>query len=92
MITDNIRSWVRTNLWYQVPVRISVIDRDFRIVEANPSFAEAYEKWRGEPCYSVYKGREERCENCAADLTFADLLVNLRTLGRLVQEATLLVS
>ena len=27
-----------------------------------------------------------------ADLSFADLLINLRTLGRLVQQATLLVS
>ena len=28
----------------------------------------------------------------AADLSFADLLINLRTLGRLVQQATLLVT
>jgi hypothetical protein len=29
-------------------------------------------------------------EGATADLTFADLLINLRTLGRLVQEAALL--
>ena len=59
-------------MWDQVPVRIAVIDSDFRIVEANQSFRSAYGEWREKPCFSVYKGRSERCEGCAASRTFTD--------------------
>ncbi len=70
--TEDIKDWVRTELWNQVPVSISVIDRRFKIVEANRNFANTYGEWRDRPCYAVYKGREERCEHCAATETFAD--------------------
>jgi signal transduction histidine kinase len=72
MRTEDIRDWVRTQLWDQVPVRIAVIDRGFRIVEANDSFRSAYGEWREKPCFTVYKGRSEHCERCAAAQTFAD--------------------
>src|SRR3989337_1071248 len=78
MITEEIRNWVRAELWDQVPVSISVIDRQFRIVEANRMFAQTYGNWQDRPCYSVYKERTEHCEQCAADMTFSDGQVRVR--------------
>ena len=40
MTSDPVKQWVRTELWDQVPVAISVIDRRFQIVEANRCFEE----------------------------------------------------
>lgn len=67
-----IQEWVHSELWTQVPVNIAVIDRSFRIVEANPAFSQNYGEWQNRPCYEVYKGRAEPCESCAARKTFAD--------------------
>jgi signal transduction histidine kinase len=67
-----ISEWVKTELWDQVPVRICVIDHEFKIVEVNRAFREAYGNWIGEPCYVKYKGRSERCQQCSAAETFAD--------------------
>jgi PAS domain S-box-containing protein len=78
MISEDIRDWVRAELWNQVPVAISIIDRDFEIVEANREFQETYGEWRDRPCYEVYKDRIERCGQCAAAKTFADGQVRVR--------------
>jgi signal transduction histidine kinase len=78
MTSDPVKQWVRTELWDQVPVAISVIDRQFQIVEANRCFATAYGSWEQQPCYAVYKGRTERCEHCGAASTFSDGKVRLR--------------
>jgi len=78
MSTEDVRDWVRTQLWDQVPVRIAVIDREFNIVEANRSFHEAYGEWRARRCFAVYKGQEDRCEKCGAAMTFADGMARLR--------------
>ena len=78
MPKEDLKHWIRTALWDQVPVRISVINRDFEIVEANKSFADTYGEWRGRPCYAVYKGRSERCESCGAAETFKDGRVRVR--------------
>jgi signal transduction histidine kinase len=78
MPKQDLSDWIRTELWDQVPVSISVINRDFEVVEANKSFLETYGEWRGRKCYAVYKGRSERCENCAAAETFTDGRVRAR--------------
>jgi len=65
-----IDAWLRANLFDEVPVNICVIDPAFRIVKANRHFEEAYGPWAGRPCYEVYKGRQSRCEDCAAVQTF----------------------
>jgi signal transduction histidine kinase len=78
MTTDDIRNWMHARLWYQVPISISVIDRDFKVVEANPHFARNYGDWQDRSCYQVYKGLSKRCEHCAATKTFADGLVRER--------------
>jgi PAS domain S-box-containing protein len=72
MTTHDIKEWTRTQLWDQVPISISVIDRGFNIVEANASFTKNYGPWQGRPCYEVYKQKSKRCEHCAAAATFAD--------------------
>jgi signal transduction histidine kinase len=78
MPQDELKHWIRTELWDQVPVSISVINRDFEIVEANKSFVDTYGSWQGRQCYAVYKGRSERCENCAAAETFSDGRIRVR--------------
>ena len=45
MTTDDIRNWMHARLWYQVPISISVIDQDFKVVEANPHFAQNFGDW-----------------------------------------------
>ena len=67
-----IAEWVRTELWDQVPVRISAIDRNYRIVTANRAFTDAYGDWENRPCYAVYKGRSTPCVRCNAGNTFVD--------------------
>ncbi len=76
--TKDIKNWVRTELWDQVPVRISVIDRNYRIMEANRAFGLAYGDWRHRKCYEVYKGRDTSCERCDAAETFEDGLIRVR--------------
>ena len=78
MFTDEIHKWIRTNLFDEVPTAISVITPDFRIVEANRCFRETYGPWEGRPCYEVYKGRADHCEQCAAVKTFADGKIRTR--------------
>jgi signal transduction histidine kinase len=70
--SGDIRNWVRTKMWDQVPVRICVIDRRFRIVEANRAFREAYGEWRDRFCHQVYRGRSEPCPSCDAVKSFED--------------------
>ena len=77
-VPQDITEWVRTNLWDLVPISISVIDREFRIREANRSFARTYGAWEHKPCYTVYKGTDSKCKDCAADATFSDGRVRVR--------------
>lgn len=78
MLAAEIHEWLRANLFDEVPIAISVISRDFRIVEANRRFSETYGSWKDRPCYEVYKGRSDRCEKCAAMKTFADGKIRTR--------------
>jgi PAS domain S-box-containing protein len=70
--TDEFSHWVRTQLFDAVPVAICVIDRRFRVVEANKAFTETYGAWSGRSCFRVYKNLQDRCEQCGAIRTFAD--------------------
>jgi len=78
MRAEEIHDWVRANLFDEVPIAISVISPDFRIIEANRPFTQTYGSWKGRQCYEVYKGRRERCERCAAEQTFADGEIRIR--------------
>ncbi|UCG53689.1 MAG: GHKL domain-containing protein [Candidatus Latescibacterota bacterium] len=85
MAIDEIRNWIQTELFDAVPVNICVIDRKFRIVEANDPFRKTYGAWKNRCCYTVYKGRSERCKQCGAEKTFADGKVRVREEQGLVQ-------
>ena len=73
-----IDQWLQTKLFDAVPVNICVIDRDFRIVKANRRFETAYGPWAERQCYEVYKGRNTRCDQCAALDTFLDGRIRIR--------------
>ncbi len=75
---EEIRKWIQTRLFDEVPVSICVIDRDFNIVEANRLFGRTYGTWEGRRCYTAYKGRPERCGKCGAQETFSDGKVRVR--------------
>jgi len=77
-LSNEIRRWIQANLFDEVPIAISVISPDFRIVEANRAFTKTYGASRGRQCYEVYKNRTTRCDRCAAQETFADGLIRTR--------------
>ena len=78
VIANEIQDWIRYHLFDQVPIAISIIDRDYRIVDANPRFENLYGAWEDRPCYEVYKGLDEPCLKCAAMKTFDDGVVRVR--------------
>jgi PAS domain S-box-containing protein len=56
----------------EMPCYLSIHDKDFRIVDANRRFRSDFGERIGDFCYRVYKQREEICENCPVEMTFAD--------------------
>lgn len=70
MHRDELRHWISEELFDTVPIRIAVVDRDYRIVAANKSFKESYGEAFGKLCYGVYKGRKDPCPNCGAAKAF----------------------
>jgi PAS domain S-box-containing protein len=56
----------------QMPCYLSVHDRNFVITEGNQRFRADFGDRIGEPCYRVYKNREEVCPECPVEKTFAD--------------------
>lgn len=64
-------------LFENVPVTISILDRDLRIVRANRSLEETYGRATGQPCFRVFKGQISPCSDCPAKQTFADGLEHL---------------
>jgi PAS domain S-box-containing protein len=78
VVDELIQEWIRSHLFDQVPIAISIIDRDYRIVDANPRFEQIYGAWEDRPCYEVYKDRMEPCPHCAAVKTFEDGKVRVR--------------
>ncbi|MBI5498823.1 MAG: PAS domain-containing protein [Deltaproteobacteria bacterium] len=68
----DVRRWIRVHLWDEVPVRICVIDRDFRIVTANRAFGRELGRWYRRPCHVVLRGRDAPCSPCSAVACFRD--------------------
>ncbi len=85
-VEQDLKSWIRNRLWDQVPIAIGVIGRDFRMVEANRAFKESYGDWQGRRCWEVYKGRQSKCERCAAAETFEDGQVRISEEQGVVRE------
>ncbi len=59
-------------LFDEVPCYISILDRNFRVIEANCKLIEDFGDPTSAPCYAVYKGRSERCPECPVARTFQD--------------------
>jgi len=76
MTTDltETRSWKREydQLFERVPGPAFVIDRNFRLTQANDRFREIFGVPEGKLCYEVCKRRRSPCRSCTAALTFAD--------------------
>jgi PAS domain S-box-containing protein len=63
-------------LFDRVPCYITIIDKNFKIIQANESFRKNFGEVRGRQCYEVYKKRKTRCPNCPAARTFRDGMVH----------------
>jgi PAS domain S-box-containing protein len=60
-------------LFNEVPCYISLQDKELRIIGANRRFKEKFgDDVTGEPCYSVYKNLDAKCETCPVEETFRD--------------------
>lgn len=59
-------------LFENVPCYLTVVDQDFNVIQANEQFETDFGKHIGEKCFSVYKHRESKCENCPVEQTFID--------------------
>jgi PAS domain S-box-containing protein len=59
-------------LFENVPCYLTVVDRSFKIAFANKMFSQDFGESIGKHCYFVYKGRDEKCEECPVEKTFAD--------------------
>ena len=60
------------SLFELVPCLITIQNRDYRLVRYNREFAEKFNPAPGDHCYRVYKGQDERCQNCLVEKTFQD--------------------
>jgi len=69
---NDIKKWTEFDLFNQVPINIAVINRAYRIVDANSRFVDAFGVWEGKKCYQVYKNLKNKCRKCQAAMTFAD--------------------
>jgi len=64
--------WPQREVLEQLPFSVAVIDRDFRVVDANQDFEERFGSWRGRKCFEVYKKLDKPCDRCNALQTFDD--------------------
>ncbi len=59
-------------LFESVPCTISIQNKDFEIIQYNREFADTFDITQGRYCYTVYKGRREKCIVCPVSRTFKD--------------------
>ncbi|MGD9246638.1 MAG: PAS domain S-box protein [Desulfobacteraceae bacterium] len=59
-------------LFELVPCIISVQDRDYRLISYNREFSKRFGPQTGDYCYSAYKDRSEKCQDCPVEKTFVD--------------------
>jgi len=72
MISNSVRRWIREEIFQQVPVNICVIDRNYRIIEANDNFTRTFGESQDRHCYEAYKNHSEVCPGCNSTKTFSD--------------------
>jgi len=69
--TELVRQKYR-NLFEHVPCDIMIINRDFRITEANQRSRRTFGAIEGAFCYEILKNRTTQCTDCTALHTFRD--------------------
>jgi len=67
-----LNQWVHPGLFDTIPMAASVIDQDYNLVYANPSFESMFGPWDNRKCFNVYKNRTSVCPRCNCIATFAD--------------------
>ena len=70
-ITDQVNLEREYRLLFDnVPCYVSVIDRNFRVVDSNALFRNTFSKKGALYCYQMYKGRNKVCAKCSATKAF----------------------
>lgn len=69
---EDLKIWLKNNLFNSVPMAIGVIDRQFEFVFANHSFEQMFGAWVGKKCHQVYKRKDVKCEKCLGANSFKD--------------------
>ncbi|MCP4672434.1 MAG: GHKL domain-containing protein [Desulfobacula sp.] len=64
-------------LFDQVPCCILVMNKNFEIVRTNKQFKDMFEPVVGKYCYKSLKGRDSKCSDCTAKLSFNDGLMHV---------------
>ncbi len=59
-------------LFESVPCLITVQDTQYRLIQSNREFDKKFNPKPGDFCYTAYKGRTEKCDNCPVEKTFQD--------------------
>lgn len=64
--------WINKSVFDKVPMSVAVIDPQYNLVYANPSFEKMFGTWKDRKCFSAYKNLEGVCSNCAGTKAFKD--------------------
>ena len=59
-------------LFEELPCYVTVQNKDLRVVAANRLFRRDFGDKVGNYCYELYKGRQEKCPDCAVERCFGD--------------------
>jgi len=76
-ITDRVNLEREYRLLFDnVPCYISVIDKNFKVLDSNALFRQTFSKKGTHYCYQMYKGADRVCEKCPAVKAFKTKNVN----------------
>jgi PAS domain S-box-containing protein len=59
-------------LFENVPCYLTVVDREFNVINSNKLFLTDFGGKFGTKCYEIYKTRDAKCDNCPVEKTFED--------------------
>jgi histidine kinase len=59
-------------LFENVPCYITLVDKDYNIIQSNKMFQEHFGGKAGTKCYAIYKNADRKCDNCPVEKTFID--------------------
>ncbi|MEW6349474.1 MAG: ATP-binding protein [Thermodesulfobacteriota bacterium] len=59
-------------LFDTVPCYLTVVNRDYRVIQSNDLFKQDFGSVSEGHCYKIYKDLDEKCVNCPVEKTFQD--------------------